>query len=166
MDAYLRDLDRPRPRSKAPAQEGPDLFASQDGGSNPALRVGSPHSRGVSQPSASDAGPPAAPASAFDLSEGVRRKEAALREFNERRGELMAWVRESLAERYRIVGQPVTADDAVRILALALDCSIEDAPTGAWMGALFRSSEWEFSHWTVSERVSNNGRSLRAWRLR
>lgn len=32
--------------------------------------------------------------------------------------------------------------------------------------ALFRSSEWEFSHWTVSERTSNNGRSLRAWRLR
>lgn len=66
----------------------------------------------------------------------------------------------SIAKKIASQKGTVTADDVGQQLSLL---SIE---TGPWAGAIFKSSEWQFTgKWVPSQRVSNHGRMLRVWRL-
>ena len=63
-----------------------------------------------------------------------------------------------LAEMIGHQQETVTADDVFRW--------VDPSAVGAAAGNLFRGGSWVFSHWQDSERPSNHGRPLRAWRLK
>lgn len=69
------------------------------------------------------------------------------------------------AVRLIATGRPsrtATADDAQKFLVEA-----GLPPLGNAAGSLFLTKDWEFTgFWKASERVSNNGRHNRVWRLR
>lgn len=97
----------------------------------------------------------------LDLFAGLAAKDEALAAHEAKRGDLLHRCRVHLAQKHRATGRPVSADDARAFL---------DAEgvqkSGAWMGALFKSSEWEMVGWAPSAFPANHGRSIQQWRLK
>lgn len=71
----------------------------------------------------------------FDMEE--QKKEAVLADLQQRYGSVLEALRAAMRSRYAMTGEPVHANHAREVLdRWGID-------TGPWMGALFRSREWE-----------------------
>lgn len=69
----------------------------------------------------------------FEMAE----KERILDLHEDRHPDTLDWLRREMRDRYFRTGVPVNANDAREVLAA------NGIDTGPWMGALFRTKEWE-----------------------
>lgn len=101
----------------------------------------------------------------MDLFTGADLKEEGIRRAADANREILAALRSHLAK-LASTGAIVSADDARWWL--------ESHPEGErflserkdWMGALFRTGEWEAVGWVISKASANHARPIRSWRLK
>lgn len=100
---------------------------------------------------------------------GQKRKEQALIDHEEHKGEAIRWLRKEMAKLYleRVRDNPsasVSAEDA-RAAYLASNFPQEYSQTLAFMGAVFRGNDWEFTGERFrSQHPANHARELKQWR--
>jgi hypothetical protein len=101
----------------------------------------------------------------FSLFAGTQARDLGIATASGSRNPLVEKVRQFLRTLARDRdGRLVTADDAYQYLR---QIGEQESVLGNAAGALFKSSEWEFTGcWTPSKRVSNHARMVRVWRLK
>ena len=97
----------------------------------------------------------------FHLGEGRRLKNEGIGKAARRRENIL-WAAREIARGVARTHGTVTADDVqARMILMGYP------PLGNTAGAIFRSSEYEFTgEWRQSARVSNHARMNRVWRLK
>jgi hypothetical protein len=105
----------------------------------------------------------------IDAFAGQRKRNEAMAGHEEHKGEAITWLRKEMAklycERARVTADAfVSAEDARRIY-MSSKFPREYSKTLAFMGAIFRGKDWQFTGSRIqSKHPANNAREVKCWR--